>query len=507
MNSRWFGAAALLVMAGCSVRPPVFSSPSPASALVLRGVVLEPDAGPVSSPGASRETGGTDTAASSGGDSQDDCTPEPSGKPSLEAFLGPTGMCDDGVAEAASSAAEEPADAGARVARPGEVGTAEEGGPAYPAAQKGGAEGSTIRDGLVFVQTGGTTRYADVYGLVDTLMEGACPPRVDIRCEPITEARREGAVWASAEDPVIHVRAVDPRACSLDGLEPQLLSNLFKVCLGRLTERDGEAWSRHEKGLRFLEEGFAEYLLTRDEVSALGERPEARRDFMEFVAQQELRAGFSLDDFWERLPTVDELADPSYVPHPRRFEAQYVAGAFVRHLVENEGLGVAGYLAMWRRLAALPLAPGPDGNRIPRPEVVPVLNRVLRDCLGDESFDLTAAWNRFREGVSRVEYHRPRVTMTRTAGKVVLTFSRPMRTGTADLMINGMQFGIERFDGRLAAWANPRTVVLDLSAAREQFGIDRVETIRVNGGRCWQWMLSEDGIPAEDTTFALSPED
>ncbi len=485
--------------------PAVFSSPSPGAAVVLRGVALNtaPDGEALASSndeesvsqGAGVAAGGEGAGSIADGAGRertprpgDDCPPErEESVPSLETFLGTGGVCleDEETVEPDASGDEAGFESPPLASRPGDV-----------------TEGD-VHEGLVHVGAGSVTMYWDIYQEVDGLLPGACPGRVDVRCEPITAERREGAVWASAEERTVYVRTVDPAECDLEGLEPQLLSNLFKVCLGRMTTRDGVALSRHDKGLRFLEEGFAQYLLTRPESARFGGRPRAYREFLQFVAQGELRDGFTLDSFWERLPTVDELANPDFAAHPRRIEALYVAGAFMTHLVDNEGLGVEGYSRLWSELAGHAFPDPRDGQAIPREAIEPVLDRFLREVMGDDSFTISACWERFARGVLSITYHRPTVKIECDGDRIVLLFSRPMLPGRVDLMINGMQFGPERFGAELAAWRNDRTVEIDAAVARTQFGIERMETIRVNGGRSWQWFLSEEGIPAEDTTFAL----
>ncbi len=525
---RWWSLiasmAAPVVLSACVAAggPAVFSSPSPGAARVA-GVAdgkREPGAAPVAealAPEGSNQGGtagggaGSKGMRSPGGEtgieavaearagsvtresgSEDDCaTEEEAGarpqQPTIASFLGTDGYClEDEVTPT-------PVSEGAAFESPN------------LAAAPGRVTELAMDEGLLFLSPKGVESFPEIYRSVDHLVPGACPERVEVRCEPISSVRREGPVWASARDRTIYVRTADPERCSVDGQEPLLWANLFKVCLGRMTTVEDRALSRHEKGLRFLEEGFAQYLLATPEAERFGGRPRAYRGFLAFVAQMELDAGFTFDSFWDRLATLEELADPAYVAAPRRIEAQFVAGAFVMDLVENQGLGVEGYLDLWSRMAKSGLEVGKDGVAIPREALEPVLNMFLAQVLGDGAFDIEESWSRFVQGIQGVSFRRPGVKIEQDGARIVLRFTDPMVPDRADIMLNGIQFGPERFSTGLAAWRNDRTVVIDVETAKARFGLERVDTVQVNGGRCWQWFLSEEGIPAEDTTFALPP--
>lgn len=362
-----------------------------------------------------------------------------------------------------------------------------------------------VASSLYLVSDGKFLEYPLIYKLVSNLMPETCPATVRVVRIPFSDVRSEGAIWVDPSRPYIYVRSDEPDFYQVEGFDSQLFAWLGRLCLANTSRQGAYALSREEKGLRFLEEGFGQYLLTRPEQAAVGGRPDATAQFLSFAAQVELAHRFELDDFWERLPDRAEALNPAVALHPRRQEASLLAGAFVRSLIEEQGLGMPGFLQLWQMLAANPFRRNAQGYAIPRNTVEPVLSGFLTVASGGKLKGLGGAWSRFAETLQARSFERPTVDLWLEGARLVMAFSRPMLQERVDITLDGVQIGPERLKAGLGSWSNDRTVVLELTEAKSQMGFERVEQVQVNWGRIWQWFRAQDGVPAEGGMLRLSP--
>ena len=338
---------------------------------------------------------------------------------------------------------------------------------------------------------------------MERVLPSVCPPQVRIQDVPFGHLRTEGPTWVAPDEKAIYFMTEDPDFLKTPSIEITLFSLLGRVCLGQLTQRDGMVLSREEKGLRFLEEGFAQYLQTRDEAAVLGGRPEASRNFLDFVARIELLHGFVPSDFWKRFPDRREVADGSVPLHARRLEAQFVAGAFVRDLIEVQGLGMDGYLALWRRFAVAPLKPDATGRLLSEATTAPMIGAVLNAVTAGRIPTLEDAWRAFVQRVMERQLNRPQVTLEAQGQAIRISFSRAMLNEPIDVTLDNIQIAPERLT-EIGAWQDDHTLVIDLPSVREQLGMESISTVLINYGRIWQWFRGRDGVPSEGARLALS---
>jgi len=350
---------------------------------------------------------------------------------------------------------------------------------------------------LFLVQGGAVVNFPVVYQQVKKLMPGACPDRVRVVRVPYGPGRAEGSAWVDPDGQFLFFRTDEPDFYRAPGFDSQLFSMLGKACLANISRQGATSLSREEKGLRFLEEGFGLYLYTRPEQSAVGGRPEGSRNFADFVATIELMNGFQFDTFWDRLPSRKESLDPNVTLHARRLEATYVAGAFVRDLIEEQGMGVKGFMDLFKALAANPFRNDGSGHLIPQVAVKPVLSSFMTVATGGKISSLDKAWSAFVSRVGQKTYDRPTVDLWMEGSTLVIAFSRPMIADRVDVTLDDVQIGPERLSAGLGTWVDDRTVHLDLKEACSQMGFDKVSLVQVNWGRIWQWFRARDGIPAE----------
>lgn len=359
---------------------------------------------------------------------------------------------------------------------------------------------------LFMVQQGEIFQFPVVYQQVQKLMPGACPDRIRVVRVPYTSSRTEGSAWVHPDGDFIFFRSDEADFYKAPGFDAQLFSLVGRACLANITHNGDVTLSREEKGLRFLEEGFAWYLQTRPELSAVGGRPESNRTFTDFVAQIELAHRFVLSDFWERLPSRKEALDPAVSLHARRVEATHVAGAFVRDLIDEQGLGLPGFLSLWKTLAQNPFRRDADGHLIPQVAVNPVISSFLTVVTGGKILSLDKSWTQFVNRLTLKTFDRPASDLWLEGSTLVVSFSRPMLPEKVDITVDEAQLGPERLLAGLGEWRDDRTIVLDLAETRAQMGFDKIGVVQVNWGRIWQWFRARDGVPAEGALLRIPPD-